>query len=87
MSDLVALARRFVSLSDELESVRGEIKHAVLNGGGDAAPPPRPTPARSKPGRSKSSPPAHIAAAAKAEREIVDLLKASPGLKAAQMPR
>ena len=33
MSDLVGLARRYVQLSDELASVRGEIAKAVLNGG------------------------------------------------------
>jgi hypothetical protein len=32
---LVELARRFVELSDELETVRGEIKRAVLNGAGE----------------------------------------------------
>jgi hypothetical protein len=44
MSDLVALARQYVALSDQLEAVRGEIKLAVLNagGGGDGA---RPMPA------------------------------------------
>lgn len=35
---LVDLARRFVELSDELETVRGEIKRAVLNGAGENRP-------------------------------------------------
>ena len=49
MSDLVALARRYVALGDEPESVRGEIKRAVLNGAGESST--RPTrPARSSGG-------------------------------------
>jgi hypothetical protein len=76
VNDLVELARRFVSLSDELESVRGEIKHAVLNGGGSAAITPRPTPAR-KAGGSKSSHP-HIKAAAQAEARILELIRDQP---------
>ena len=38
MTDLVGLARRYVALSDELESIRGEIAKAVLNGGDPSAP-------------------------------------------------
>ena len=67
MSDLVELARRYVSLSDQLESVRGEIAKAVLNGSGGE--PARPTqPARRALGgkvQSQESPskPNHLEAA------------------------
>jgi hypothetical protein len=37
MSELVTLARRYVSLSDELEAIRGEIRRVLLNGGAGVA--------------------------------------------------
>jgi hypothetical protein len=47
--DLASLARKFVTLSDELDSVREDIKRCVLNG---MDPDPiRPTLARSRPGK------------------------------------
>ena len=77
MSDLVELARRFVQLSDELESVRGEIKLAVVNGAGDS--PIRPTSA-ARPGlkRSQPSQPNHLQVAKEAESQILEMLKTGP---------
>ena len=56
---LIDLARRYVALSDELETVRGEIARSVLNGGG--RPPgarpcrPLPRPSISPPGRERAA--------------------------------
>jgi hypothetical protein len=47
---LVELARRYVSLSDELEVVRGEIARTVLNGAGRTENPSLP-PERHRPSR------------------------------------
>jgi hypothetical protein len=75
VSDLVELARRYVALSDQLEAVRGEIARAVLNGPGGE--PVRPIqPARSAGGGQHPN----AIAAAEAEREIVELLRATPGM-------
>jgi hypothetical protein len=84
MSDLVELARRYVSLSDQLESVRGEIKLAVLNGEG---PRENPTPAE-RPGlkRSQSNHP-NAQAAAQEEARIIELIKSQPGLRSAEIAR
>jgi hypothetical protein len=74
---LVELARRYVACNDELEVLRGELRKAVLNGGGtpEAA---RPTGAE-RPGV-KGSQSSHSKAAA-AEQAIVELLGKEPGLK------
>jgi hypothetical protein len=83
MSGLVELARRYVSLSDELESVRDQIKRALMKDAGDAAPTPRPMPARpTKPGGHPNA-----AAAQEAERQIVELLRATPGMGTAAIAR
>ena len=56
MSDLVELARRFVSLSDELETVRGQIKLAVVNGSGGAEPERKANPMRPvRPGKAAAA--------------------------------
>jgi hypothetical protein len=75
---LVELARRFVACNDELESLREQIKLAVVNGAGEAAPGPF-VGARSRPG-------AHPNAlkAAEPEGRILELLKAGP-LRAAEI--
>jgi hypothetical protein len=75
---LVELARRYVAVSDELEVIRGEIRKAVLNGGGtpEAA---RPTRAE-RPGR-------QAAQAEKAETQILELLRATPNLGTAALVR
>ena len=52
---LVDLARRFVELSDELETVRGEIKRAVLNGAREIALS-RPPSGRGQPERRRKRP-------------------------------
>jgi hypothetical protein len=71
MDDLVELARRLVALDDEAAKVRAEIKAVVLNGEG-----PRPTPARSsKPGGNRA---VVMERAAKADEEVVALLKGQP---------
>jgi hypothetical protein len=83
MSGLVELARRYVALSDELETIRDGIKRAVLNG---ARPKENPqSPARK--GGLKSSPPAHIVAAAQAEAKILELLREQPGMGTAALAR
>jgi hypothetical protein len=83
MSWLAELARRYVSLSDELESVRDQIKRALMKDAGDAAPTPRPMPARpTKPGGHPNA-----AAAQEAEAKIIELLRATPGLGTAAIAR
>jgi hypothetical protein len=72
MSDLVELARRYVSLSDQLESVRGEIAKAVLNGGG-GNPEPHPTSAQRR-GEKASQPSQKMVLAAEAEAKVVEVL-------------
>jgi hypothetical protein len=73
---LVELARRFVACNDELESLREQIKLAVVNGAGES--PLRPTPpARSKPSGSQSSHP-NALAAKEAEEKILGLLRERP---------
>jgi hypothetical protein len=80
MSDLVGLARRYVALSDQLETVRSEIAKAVLNGGGGAGPNPiRPT--RSSGG---SQPQRMVVAQAEEER-ILALLKDRPGMRCKEL--
>ena len=82
MGDLVELARRYVTLSDQLEAVRGEITRAVLNGSGGE--PVRPIqPARSSGGGQH---PNAIAAAA-AEALIIERLKERPGMGTAELAR
>jgi hypothetical protein len=80
VSDLVELARRYVSLSDELEAVRGEIKLAVLNGGAGAHPT-RPT----QPARSAGGSHPNAILAQEAEAKIVELLRSTPGLGTTQI--
>ena len=84
MSDLVELARRYVSLSDQLETVQGEIKLAVLNGGAGERPA-HPTPA-GRPGGTGSQP-SHPNAilAQEAEAKIIEVIKATPGLKTTEI--
>ena len=84
MMGLVELARQYVSLSEQLEGVREQIKLAVLNGGaGDAAITARPIKPAKKAGGAKSSHP-HIAAAAQAEARILELIRDQP-LKTSQI--
>jgi predicted Rossmann fold nucleotide-binding protein DprA/Smf involved in DNA uptake len=74
VSDLVELARRYVTLSDQLEAVRGEIAKAVLNGGaGDKPDAPFAKP-RSKPGSKHPN----ADAARKSEARILELLNTRP---------
>lgn len=85
MSGLVELARQYVSLSEQLEGVREQIKHAVLNGGGGAVVTARPIQPAKKAGGSKSSHP-HVAAAAQAEAKILELIRDQP-LRTAQIAK
>ena len=89
MTDLVGLARRYVALSDELESIRGEIAKAVLNGGDPSAPfvnAQRRGGKASQGSRSQlqsrqelqPSQPNHIEAAKLAEEKILSLLRERP---------
>ena len=83
MSDLVGLARRYVALSDELESVRGEIAKAVLNGSGGKPAHPI-SPARQASGGDKH--PAAVKAAAE-EETILKLIQDRPGMRCAELAR
>ena len=84
--NLVELARKFVDLSDQLETVRGEIARAVLNCGG-GKPEAHPTGAqRSGVKRSQSSHPNAIAAK-EAEAQIIEVLRSSPGLGTAAVAK
>jgi hypothetical protein len=74
MTGLVELARRYVALNDELESVRELIKRAVVNG---AEPTENPTRAERRCGnRVRIRRPF---CARPAERKIIELLQQSPG--------
>jgi hypothetical protein len=97
MSDLVELARKYVTLSDQLEAVRSDIKRAVMNGGAMAEPrvpfsrPARPSggskpKARSNRSAAQSLHPKAIAAA-RVDQEIVGLLKTKPGLKTGEIAK
>lgn len=68
---LVELARRFVALNDELETVRGEIRKAVLNGAGEARP-------FTQPSRQPGGSQARRDAAAAEEQKIVALIRERP---------
>ena len=93
--DLRALAEQFISLTGQIETVRRAMLAALSNGAG---PEPRPTlPARSKLGgrpkasskassSSSSKAPKAIAAAA-AESEIMEIVRAKPGVRTAQIAR
>jgi hypothetical protein len=95
MSDLVALAREYVTLSDQLETVRAKIKLAVLNGG---AGPPEKTPpgdgkgnfpqprVRAKRARSKTPHP-NAKLAAEAEGRILEVIRSQPGIRTAEIAR
>jgi hypothetical protein len=74
MSGLVELARRYVTLSDELEGVRDQIKRAVMNGAEQ-----NPTRAE-RPGAKGSQHPSARKAAA-AETKMLELIRASPGMR------
>jgi hypothetical protein len=93
--DLVELAKQYVSLTAQLEEVRGEIRKCVLNGaGGDIIF--RPPTAARRPakaaGKTKAkAKPAHpdratvMAVARQAEEAIVALLRQNPGLRTSQI--
>lgn len=80
MSGLVELARRYVALSDELKTIRDGIKRAVLNGSGPKENPPPPV-------RLAGGPHPKAVEAAKAEKAIIALLQASPGLKTSELAK
>jgi hypothetical protein len=97
VSELVALAEKFVRLSNELEATRGEMRRLLLNGAGgeiDA----RPTTAGDRPGKQSAKPktprraaPAkpHPAAAKAAEIEerIMAMLKERPGMRVSDIAK
>jgi predicted Rossmann fold nucleotide-binding protein DprA/Smf involved in DNA uptake len=80
LTDLRALAERYVTLEREIAEVRNAMRHALGNGV-DAAP--NPPPARSKPGGSRAE---ALAQAAEAEQRVLALLKDRP-MKAAEIAR
>jgi hypothetical protein len=89
MSDLVELARKYVTLSDSLEAVRSEIKRAVLNGGGEKPEIPFSRPARPSSGSKPAKPSKHpnALAAAEAEAKIVALLRSTPGMRPVEIAK
>jgi DNA-directed RNA polymerase specialized sigma24 family protein len=91
MSDLVELARRYVAASDVLESLRNEIRRAVLNGGGEKPEAPFSRPARPSGGKStKAQAQARHPNALKAQKvdqEIVAMLRDRPGLKTMEIAK
>jgi hypothetical protein len=90
MSDLVELARRYVAASDVLESLRNEIRRAVLNGGGEKPEAPFTQPARSSGGTVRSRAQAHHPNAVKSQKidqQVIDLLRATPGMKVGELAK
>jgi hypothetical protein len=81
---LVDLARRFVALSDELEEVRGEIRMAVLNGGG--APHPQ-SPAVMSGGEQPKTQSDRIAKSQATDEAVMTLLRSNPGMKSSAIAR
>ena len=82
MTDLVELARRYVTLSNQLEAVRGEIARTVANGAaGEASHPTQP--ARSSGGSQHPN----ALKAAEAEALIIERLKEQPGMGTAELAR
>jgi hypothetical protein len=79
---LVELARRYVRCSDELASLRDQIKRAVLNGGGDPPNVPFSKPARASGGSNQKA-----IAAAEAEQRILALLKDRPSLRTTEVAK
>src|SRR6476659_2631797 len=79
--NLVELARRYVALNDELETVRDQIKRAVLNGAGGASE--NPTSA-TRPGEKRpQSSPAKALRGQQVAETILELVRSSPGLRTA----
>jgi hypothetical protein len=68
-----------------LRRCRGEIARAVLNGGG-GKPDPHPTSAQRRGGQA-SQPNQKMVLAAEAEREIIELLRATPRMGTAEVAR
>jgi hypothetical protein len=89
-SDLIALAREYVALSDQLEAVRAKIKATVLNGSAPdakaepALPFSKPTAGRRKPPK---TPHPNAKLAAEAEAKIIEVIRTQPGIKTAEIAR
>ena len=79
--NLIQLAERFIALNGEIELVHAAMKRLLLNGGDDKPKAPFVPPARALGG----SQPQKMIAAQAAEDRIVELLRASPGLKTGQI--
>ena len=84
MGGLVELARQYVALSDQLETVRRQIKLAVMNGGEMAK---VPFVRAARPGEKSGSQQAKAIAAAAAERKLLDLICQQPGTGTAALAR
>jgi hypothetical protein len=91
---LVALARRFVTLSEELDQVRDEIRRCVMNGaGGDSVevrPPSQPGAAPAKAKRSSARAldrAALMAEAREADEAVLAIVRAHPGVKTGEVRR
>jgi hypothetical protein len=81
--DLRALAEKYVALNGESDDVRREVLACLTNGGG--AKPVRPTSAPRR-GEPASQHP-NAAKAAKIDEKVIDLLKATPGMKVSELAK
>jgi predicted transcriptional regulator len=84
---LIELARRYVACADELESLREQIKLAVINGGGETTPK-VPFASAQRRGRQASQPNhPNAQAAAQEESKIIELIKSQPGMRSVEIAR
>ena len=82
--DLRALAEKYVALNGEIDDVRREMLACLTNGGG--ANPVRPTsPAARRAAGQRNHP--NAIAAAKIDEKVIDLLKATPGMKVNELAK
>jgi hypothetical protein len=96
MSDLVALAKRYVDLTAEIESVRVQMRAALFKGARHVSADaeradPRPTPAGVRPaGKRKPKPPSRetvMAASAAADDAVIRTLKRPPRMQLGEIVR
>ena len=81
--DLRALAEKYVTLTEEIDDVRRDMLACLTNGTG--ANPVRPTSAPRR-GEPASQHP-NAAKAAKVDQQVLDLLKATPGMKVSELAK
>jgi hypothetical protein len=81
VSDLVELAQRYITLSNEIEGVRDAMRRLLLNG----AEGPKENPIQPPVRRAGGSKPNRVTTQAEAENEVVALLKDQPGMTTARI--